>query len=112
MKDTQEKFIGAYPDCLGQFPAAALIVRKGYVKEGQAVIEEARPLDDLWQRRKPVVAESAAYDSRKEPAGPYGPRQGADPAAFFVGPVEVEYGTEASKTKVVDLKPYVDREQN
>ena len=97
MQNTQEKFIGAYPDCLGQFPAAALIARRGHVKQGEPVIHEARPLDDLWQRKLPLVAESGAY----KPAN-------TDPRAFFVGPVEVVYGAEASETRVADIKPFVD----
>jgi hypothetical protein len=97
MQDTQEKFIGAYPDCLGQFPAAALIVRRGYVKQGEPVIHEARSLDDLWQRKLPLVAESGTYKSDK-----------ADPRAFFVGPVEVEYGVNASQSKIADISAFVD----
>jgi hypothetical protein len=97
MKDTQEKFLCAYPDCLGQFPAAALIVRRGYVKQGEPVIREWRSLDDLWQRKLPLVAESSSYKSDQ-----------ADPRAFLVGPVEVEYGAEAGKSKVEDISAYVE----
>jgi len=96
IKDTQQKFIAAYPDCLGQFPAAALIARKGYVKQGAPVVHEARSLDDLWQRKLPVLAESAGFQPEK-----------ADARAFFVGPVEVEYGADASKTKIEDITSFV-----
>jgi len=97
IKDSQEKFITAYPDCLGQFPAASLIVRKGYVKQGQPVVHEARPIDDLWQRKLPLLAETAAYKADK-----------ADARAFFVGPVEVEYGADAAKTKIEDISKFTD----
>lgn len=107
MKDTQAKFVAEYPDCLGQFPAAALLFRKGYVKQGRPVVTEARPLADLWQRRKPVMAEAGSYDSRKEPDGPQAPRAKADPRSYFVGPVEVAYGQPAEATKVEDITPYV-----
>ncbi|OAI57291.1 hypothetical protein AYO49_02335 [Verrucomicrobiaceae bacterium SCGC AG-212-N21] len=97
MQNTQEKFIAAYPDCLGQFPAAALIVRKGYVKQGEPVIHESRSLDDLWQRKLPVVAESGSYNSGK-----------ADPRAFFVGPVEVEYDAKTPNSRIADISAFVD----
>jgi hypothetical protein len=97
VKDTQTKFIAAYPDCLGQFPAAAIIARNGYVKQGVPAVREARPLNDLWQRSKPLIAEAGDYSSGK-----------ADPRAFFVGPVEVEYGVDASKTTITDISKQLD----
>lgn len=99
IKDSQMKFSIANPDCFGQFPAAALIERRGYVKRGGPVVYEARPVEDLWQRRKPIVAEVGSYDSRSEPAA----QAKADPRAFFVGPVEVEYDADAAKTTVADI---------
>jgi hypothetical protein len=110
--NTQGKFIAAFPDCLGQFPAAALIFRNGYVKQGEPVIHEARPLEDIWNRCKPIAAETGGYDSRTEHDGPQAPRAKADPRAFFVGPVEVEYGADASKTKIADLSAFIDDKDN
>lgn len=96
MKDTQQKFIAACPDTLGQFPAAAIIARMGCVKQGEPVIHEARPLADLWQRKLPLVAESASHKAGK-----------ADARAFFIGPVEAEYDVDAAKTRVTDLSPFI-----
>jgi hypothetical protein len=96
MKDTQQKFLCAYPDTLGQFPAAALIARMGYVKQGQPVIHEARPLTDLWQRKLPLVAEKGDFKAAK-----------ADARAFLVGPVVVQYDADAEETKVEDVSEFI-----
>src|SRR5262249_5345985 len=53
---SQAKWPLATPDCFGQFPACALMYRKGLVRRGKVVVEEHRALDDLWQRRIPLVA--------------------------------------------------------
>jgi hypothetical protein len=94
--DTQQKFVAAYPDTLGQFPAAALIARQGYVKRGEAVVHESRPLTDLWQRKRPLLSEDGDKHDPK-----------ADPRAFFVGPVEVAYDEDSEHTRVTDLTPFV-----
>jgi hypothetical protein len=104
---TQYKFLTSYPDCLGQFPAAAVLFRNGYVKQGPPVVQECRSLPDIWQRRHPVASEDGSYDSRKSPPGPLAPVASVDPLAFLVGPVEVAYGKPSSETKVADLTPHV-----
>ena len=37
------------PMVLGQFPAAALLYRKNYLKQGEPVVDEFRTLDQIWQ---------------------------------------------------------------
>ena len=41
---------------MSQFPAAALVYRKGYLRRGEPVVHDERALDDLWQRRVPLIA--------------------------------------------------------
>jgi hypothetical protein len=105
------KFIFSTPMTLGQFPAAALMFRKAYVREGSAVVHEERRLQDLWDRRLPLIAESGAWDPNRDvgqmPTGtPF--KRSVDPLAFLVGRVEVVYGGDPSKSKAVDLAPYID----
>ena len=100
---SQQKWTFGYPDMLGQFPAAALLYRMGYVRRGEPVVREQRPLEDIWSGTVPVIAEERGFDPNRM-QGAFSPRTsvpgGVDPLAFFAGPVTVEYGGEASKTFV------------
>ncbi|HZT41206.1 MAG TPA: hypothetical protein VFA07_03410 [Chthonomonadaceae bacterium] len=101
----------ATPMQLGQFPAAALLYRKDYLQRGKVVAHEERALDDLWERRSPLIAEEGGFDPNRD-AGDLPPRSavktGVDPLAFLVGPVEVVYGGDPAKSSVIDLTPYID----
>ena len=109
------KWTFAVPMTLGQFPAAALMFRKSYVAEGPFVIHEERRLEDMWDRRTPLIVESGAWDPNRD-AGARPPdtpsKIGADPLAYLVGRVEVVYDGDPSKTKVVDLASYIDPNKN
>jgi hypothetical protein len=104
----------ATPMQLGQFPAAALLFRQGHLKKGQPVVHEERSLEDLWQRRSPLIVEEGGWDPNRD-TGNLPPRSavktGADPMAFLVGPVEVVLGGDPAKSRVTDLKPYHDTEK-
>ncbi|HEY3413092.1 MAG TPA: hypothetical protein VGM51_08540 [Armatimonadota bacterium] len=102
------------PMQLGQFPAAALLYRKGYLKRGATTVHEERALEDLWQRRTPIIAEASGFDPNRD-AGDIAPRSGVrtgvDALAFLVGPVEVTYGGDPAKSRVIDLKPYIRKDR-
>jgi hypothetical protein len=99
------------PCLMGQFPAAALVYRQGYLRQGEPAVHEERPLDDLWQRKVPLIAEDRSFDPNRY-QGTQGEKSevkgGANPLAFLVGPVEVKYGGDPGKTAVVDLAKYID----
>jgi hypothetical protein len=103
----------ATPMQLGQFPAAALMYRQGYIRRGRPVVHEERALEDIWRQRSPLIAEEGGYDPNRD-AGDLPPRSavrtGVDPLAFLVGPVEVKYGGDPAKSRVADMAPYIDRE--
>ena len=108
------KWTFALPTTLGQFPAASLIFRKGYVKQGPAVVHEERSLQDIWERKFPMIAEEGAWDPNRDkgemPAGT--PVKAAvDPLAYLVGRVEVKYGGDPAKSTVLDLAPFVDKDK-
>lgn len=98
------------PQTLGQFPAAALLYREGYVKRGATVIHEERTRDELNQREVPVISEDPSFDPNHNGGDA---RAGAstvtaaDPLAYLVGPVEVKYDGDPSKTFVKDLSKYI-----
>jgi len=108
---SEGKWVCATPMLMGQWPAAALLYRMGYVKRGEPVVYEQRSLDDLWERRMPIIAEDAGYDPNRDKdfiSRESNIKDGVDPLAYLVGPVLVKYGGDPSKSKVTDLKPYID----
>ena len=108
---SQQKWLCAYPDCLAQFPAAALLFRKGYVQHGPPAVVEERALADLWQRTTPIIAEESGYDPNRD-SGDIAARSSVkttiNPLAFLVGPVEVVYGGDQARSKVAELSRYID----
>jgi hypothetical protein len=103
---SRAKWTVATPMVLGQFPAASLMYRKGYVKTGPPVVEEHRAVEDLWQRVPPLIAEDPGYDPNRD-LGDAPKRSnlkgGVDPLAFLVGPVKVAFDGKKSATKLADL---------
>ena len=63
---SEGKWVCATPMLMGQWPAAAMLYRMGYVKQGAPAVHEQRSLDDLWQRRMPIIAEDAGYDPNRD----------------------------------------------
>ncbi len=92
------------PMMLGQFPATALAFRKGYIAQAEKpVVYEERSLEDIWQQKTPLIAESDVWDpNRDQGEMPVESKikTPVDPLAFCVGPVEVKYGGKASNNWV------------
>jgi len=104
----------ATPMILGQFPAAALLFRKGYLEQGAPVVQEHRSLRQIWERVPPIIAEDPSYDPNRDmgdSARPTGHVGQVDPLAFLVGPVRVNYDSDPSKTKVADLRNFIDHDR-
>ena len=91
------------PSVTGGFPAAAWLFHKGYVKRGGVAVDEKRGLDgDLWDLKVPAIAEDMHFDPNR-PGTQFAQSNvagGAPYGAFMIGPVEVEYGKDASGTKI------------
>ena len=107
------KWTCATPALMGNFPAAALMFRRGYVKQGTPVVHEERTLESMWQRQVPLIAEDRSFDPNRY-TGNTGAQsnilKGADPLAFLVGPVEVKYGGDPARSRMVDLTKYIDKD--
>ncbi len=108
---SRSKWAIATPMILGQFPAASLLFRKGYLAQGRPVVDEHRSLRQIWERVPPVLAEDPGYDPNRDTGD--GSRRGArpgavDPLAFLVGPVKVHYESNPGQTKIADLKRNID----
>ena len=85
---SQGKWVFADPDMLGGFPAAALMYRMGYIRRGEPVVHEERSLENIFQRRDPIIAEGAGFDPNRN-SGNIAPessvKEGVNPLAFLVG---------------------------
>jgi hypothetical protein len=94
---------------LGMFPAAAVAFRNGYVRQAEKpVVYEERRLEDLFERRVPIISESGKFDPNRD-AGSFSPqstiKQEIDRLAFLVGPVHVKYGGDPANNRVSDRLP-------
>jgi len=108
---SQEKWIMGTPDMLGTFPAAALMYRMGYVKQGSPAVVEERALSDIWQRKTPIISEEPSYDPNRDAgdiAAASSVKTGLSPLAFLVGPVTVEFGGNPQSSQSVDFSKYID----
>lgn len=103
------------PQVVGQFPASALMFRKGYVKQGTPVVHEERAMADLWERRDPLIAEDKSFDPNRD-TGTGGAanklESDVNPLAFLVGPVHVKYDGDPARSTVADLTPFIDAANN
>ncbi len=107
---SRHKWTADTPMEMGQFPAAALAFRKGYVKEGKPAVVEHRPLADLWERKIPLISEDPGFDPNRDQGD--APRRSdaqgrIDPLAFLAGPVKVVFGSDAPD-QVADLSRLID----
>ncbi|MBI1332862.1 MAG: hypothetical protein GC165_08280 [Armatimonadetes bacterium] len=91
----QMKWFFGSPDVLGAFPATAYMYRKGLIQRGKPAVIENRQLQDIWNRNVPIISEESGYDPNRD-SGDIAPssniKTGVDPMAYFIGPVQVNYG--------------------
>jgi hypothetical protein len=110
---SEGKWVCATPMLMGQWPAAAMIYRRGYVAQGKPVVTEQRSLEDLWRRRTPIIAEDPGFDPNRDGANrapESNIKNGVNPLAYLVGPIEVKYGADPGKSDVADLASFINEE--
>ena len=111
------KFSIHTPAVMGQFPAAALLYRRGYVKEAPVVVHEAARLKDLYDRKGTAIALPQDLDILRKAEAPKGAGGevrhlgSIDPLAYYVGQVTRTVAEQPGKSVLQDLSPYVDREK-
>ena len=108
---SEGKWVCATPMLLGQWPAASLLYRLGYIQQGAPVVSEQRTLTDLWERRMPIIAEDAGYDPNRDQdnrSKESNIKDGVNPLAYLVGPVVANYAVESAPSRVLDLRQYLD----
>lgn len=113
------KWVAATPQIAGNYPAAALAHRNGYIKPGTPVLYERRTRRDLFRRTPPLLWEGASFDpNRDRGAGlqaggrinkPGSSTPTIDPLAFLVGPVVTDHdGQPKGRSQSQALGPYLD----
>lgn len=115
-----ESMIGKFslrtPVIFGQFPAAALIYRKGLVKPAAPVVDVNLKLADLFALQGAPVSAPVNLDELRAKDIPAGrtvevPKVSAlDPLSFLVGKVAMTFSEAGGASRVADLSQYIDRE--
>jgi len=98
-------------DAVGPVAGGGALVPKRLCQAGEPVVQEQRSLNELWERKTPIIAEDAGYDPNRDKdnmSKESNIKDGVNPLAFLVGPVFTKYGGDPSKSKVIDFKPYID----
>lgn len=107
------KWTYSTPMQIGQFPAAALIYRQGLLQAGEPAVVEHRSLQNLWDRKTPLISEEPGWDPNRDQgniAVTSSIKTALDPLAYLVGPVRVVYGSDPAKSTAVELSKYIDRQ--
>lgn len=100
------------PTQIGQFPAAALIFRKGLVREGEILANVSISLADVIGLKGSPLAPKANLDElRKADGGANTATRagGVDPLIHFAGRTAVNIGGEVHVSRFKALEPYIDR---
>ncbi|MFO1043100.1 MAG: hypothetical protein U0941_15015 [Planctomycetaceae bacterium] len=104
------------PSQMGQFPAAALIYRRGLVKTGSVMADVKLAVDDLLKLKGTPLPQDAAFDELRLKDVPTGttvsPGQRIDPLIHFVGRTDVTFlppgSKSSSSTNLQALSAFID----
>jgi hypothetical protein len=103
------------PAMMGQFPAAALIYRKGLVSEGDVLASLNLTPEALFALQGTPLPQDASFDELRLKDVPKGltlrPGNVIDPLIHLAGRTEVTFQTNGSAPVLKDLKRFVDRKQ-
>ncbi len=100
------------PAMMGQFPAAALIFRRGLVTPGRVLAQVRLNKTDLARLQGTPLPQDAALDELRLRDLPDGtalaPGRRIDPLIHFAGRTAVEFTDGPGATVVSDLRPFID----
>lgn len=95
------KFPMQTPGTFTQFPAAALIHRRGLVQTPQPAVEVQLHMENLWQFEGTPMPQPQNLDNLRDP-GIGGGENSASALSFLTGPVNVEFLPGAGETAFTD----------
>lgn len=97
------------PSQFGQFPAAALIYRKGLVRAGDVMADLTLRVDDLLKLQGTPLPQDAAFDELRLKDVPQGTTlrkgQRIDPLIHYVGRTHVSFADSKTAKATTKLKP-------
>ncbi len=99
------------PTQMGQFPATALIYRKGLVSEGELAANVTLSLDDAFALKGVKMSNKANLDALREAdvKGKSASTGGIDPLIHYVGRTNLSINQPDAKEELTDLSKYIDR---
>jgi hypothetical protein len=101
------------PSQVAQFPAAALIYRRGLVRTGDVLARVNLNTNDLLQLKGTPLPQDANVDElrlKDVPAsGEVKPGQRIDPLVHFAGRAEVRFSSKPTGAELASLPPLIDR---
>ena len=101
------------PAMMGQFPAAALIYRKGLVSAGMEMASVNLKISDLEALSGTPLPQDASFDELRAHDLPESGRIPADkvidPLIHYIGATHVSFTREGGNSTVADLRPFIDR---
>ena len=105
----------ASPAMMGQFPAAALIYRRGLVTTGPVVAQVNLNTEDLIHLKGTPLPQDAALDELRLKDVPHGseikPDQRLDPLLHYAGRADVNFVTTPASVKIGELGGLINREK-
>ncbi len=109
------KFAVTSPAILGNFPAHALLYRRGDVKEADEVVHQVIDLEDLYAMKGSGGFTAQALDAFRAANVPPGAAakgevSSIDPLAGYVGRMTRTFGKDPRESRQVNLESYVDRQ--
>jgi hypothetical protein len=110
------KFALSSPVIMGNFPAYALLYRRGDVKEAPAVVAEELNIHELFAMKGSGGASAQAFDALREADIPPGQQvtsevKGFDPLSFYVGKVEREFNEDNHQTTYTNITKNINRDE-
>jgi hypothetical protein len=110
------KFALSSPVIFANFPAYALLYRRGDITEADPVIHQIIDLEDLYAMKGSGAFEAQALDELRLADVPPGSSasgevESLDPLAFYVGKVIREFGSNTEDSKEMNLSGLINREE-
>jgi hypothetical protein len=101
------------PTMMGQFPAAALIYRLGWIDEGEVMAEVNLTLEDALALKGSPLSQQANLDELRKAdvkgqAGGAAQTGAIDPRIHLIGRTGLNITEKPGKSMVRDLKPFID----
>ena len=99
---------------MAQFPAAALIYRRGLIKQGEVLAHIQLNTNDLLNLKGTPLPQDASFDELRLKDVPASgaelkPGQRIDPLIHYAGRVNVDFTSAPTKTDLTNLSQFIDR---